>query len=111
MFGLKFLSSISRSGKSYSMGLGSPGGLGAKRGLRLADFLDLHCGFGLAQKLGNKLTQMRSELDQLGPRLVPPLPVSGRVTGITCIFLFPITFSCPTLVLEPSFCISCKDEL
>ena len=30
MFGLKFLSTISRSGKSYSVELGSPGGLGGQ---------------------------------------------------------------------------------
>jgi hypothetical protein len=110
MFGLKFPSSISRSGKSYSVGLGSPGGLGAKRGLRLADFLYLHCGFGLTRKLGDKLTQMRSELDQLGPFLMPPLLVIGRVTDITCVFLFPITFSSSILVLKPLFCISNRLE-
>jgi hypothetical protein len=52
MFGLKFPTSISRSGKSYSVGLGSPGGLGAKRGLRLADFPNLHCGLDLLGGLG-----------------------------------------------------------
>lgn len=110
MFGLKLPSSISRSGKLYSVGLGSPGGLGAKRGLRLADLPNLHCGFGLTRQLGDKLTQMRSELDQLGPHAMPPLLVSGRVTDITCIFLFPTTLSCPTLVLKPYFCISNRLE-
>jgi hypothetical protein len=41
------------------------------------------CGFGLTRKLGDKLTQMRSELDQLGPFLMPLLLVGGRVTDIT----------------------------
>jgi hypothetical protein len=65
---------------------------------------------GLTRRLGEKLTQMRSELDQLGPHLVPPLLVSGRVTDITCFCRFPITFSRPTLVLKPPFCISNRLE-
>ena len=52
--------------------------------LRLADFLNLHCIVWIwtYSEAWDKLTQMRSELDQLGPFLMPLLLVGGRVTDI-----------------------------
>jgi hypothetical protein len=52
--------------------------------LRLADFLNLHCIVWIwtYSEAWDKLTQMRSELDQLGPFLMPLLLVGGRVTDV-----------------------------